>query len=605
MPIIPKSVIEGFKENPFVSALGRLFRDPEGYRVTRDNSSMTGFSGLSPEESEFMKYVQKLYSIDPARTAKYVDFESFDEDNPHASRALDVFASLITQGEVEEDETTTFRVVTNNKQQEKIFEEFEKRTNLKGKIFSKVRTACKYGISPQEIVFSPYIGISRINPIHPKTFKIQDENRSIQDQEYPYVQLDESGKIYAKFKDFQILPLSVDSDEHRYYGRSILDPVRKTLKIIDVLETTLAFREINRAAQKWLWLVDCTGLDQESAASYCRKMMSTYAGKVKVVDSNGQLNLSRSPLNDMGDVALPTYKDGAQVDIRALTKDQSSASLTVVQHFMSKFFGGIGIPSYYFSYEGAKQVRNASALTYNDVLLARIVYRYQSRIIADLWDMYKHESEFHGIEDEDFKIVLPLISTVDDLRRYQIMNLKIQVATALRTQLKLVDDEWIYNFLKFANKDVTKFKKFRNLVGAEEKKMMELAAQGVFIQPITTSGNSEDSPYHIDLPELQSASQLAQAETQSYISQTYQQVPSPDSVPTQGESIIPGKSIFSKLNRNGNVSIEERQLIQARLNSERTFQALLQSVRVKSILDDISVLGKMRLEHDEKVSRIN
>lgn len=516
-------------------------------------------SAASTSQQEFMDFIRQKMDVANTRGAKYHDYDKLD-DQPLTSRALDIYASLITQGEVDEDETSSsFQIVAENPRQQKIFQDFETRLNLKHRLHSLVRTLCKYGMNPQEVVFKEFVGVERMRYIPAKLFKITDERLDIKGQEFPYSEIDDNGSTVQKFREFQIAAFRLDTDESRLYGRSLLEPVRRTSKIIDVLETALAFRELNRAMQKWLWLVDSTGLNPEEASAYVSRMMNQHQ-KPRYIDNTGNLNLSRNPMTDMGDIGLPVYKDGANVDIKPLASDSGTGNLGVINHFLAKFFGGIGIPGHYFSFNINNSPRLATAYTYDDIMLARSVYKYQSALISTMYDVYLHESQFHGIEDDSFKLILPVMGTVDDLRKYQIMNLKIQIAQTLRINANLVDDDWVFKFLKFDKPDVAKFKSFRAVVRSEEQLKMQAAADGVFVSPTTTMGNPGDSPFDV-------VTMAARQEAQGFAGGA----PPPP-------------------------AIGEQMLIQEKLQSERTFQELVRSQGIRNTLDDIYSFSKWRLQ---------
>ena len=571
--------------NDYANFLGGLFNANQGLQKGRD-SQTPPVETQGAEEGQLVTWMQSLMSSASTRKAKYSDYDTLD-DEPLPGRALDVYASLITQGEIEEgEESTSFNAVTKNSKQGKLFEEMEIRTNLKGKLFRMARSMCKYGMNPQEVVFKEFVGIKKLRSLDPVSFRLANERLDVEDSEYPYILTNmDTGEVKAKFKSFQVLWLRLMDDESRLYGKSILDTVRKTSKVVDVLENSIAFRELNRAIQKWLWLVDSTGLNPEEATKYVEKVMRKHQ-KPKYIDYKGQLNLSRTPLTDMGDIGLPVYKEGAPVDIRPLAADRASASLEVLQHFANKFFGGVGIPNYYFSQEGARQIRSASALSYTDILLAKCVFRFQSAITSELYDMYLHESQFHGIDDGDFKLVFPVMGTVDEMMKYQILNLKVQIANTLRVNMKMVDDEWVYTFLKFAQKDLKKFNAFRSMVRGEEKFMLQASADGVFVQPIMTMGNPGDSPFDIITPVMR----------QEFQPQPPQQAG--PGMPSQGESLLVNHDeVVSAASHS--MEAAQMQVMQERLRSERTFQALLDDIKVRNLADNIAELSKFRMVNED------
>ena len=580
-----------FLDNLFVSGdEGRLPGKTTETAVNGSASSQNGSSG------DFMDFIKNELSVKGSRKAKYSDFDELDQ-SPLPSQALNIYASLVTQGEIEEgEESSTYRVVTKNQKQKEIFEDMENRTDIKRQLFGKVRSACKYGISPQEVVFKQFHGITKFQLIKPSSFHYTNPDGST-DTEYPYSQRGPMGEELAKFKKFQVCNFVIDGDESRIYGKSVLETIRKTSKIIDLLETSMAFRELHKAMQRWLWKIDSTGLDPQSAFEYSHKVMARH-NKPRYIDANGNLNLARTPIADQSDIALPTYKDGADVGIEGLPRDNVAPSLEVLQHFMSKFFGGIAIPNYYFSFEGKRQIRSVSALTYTDILLARIVFRLQSAITSPMWDVYNNESQFHGIEDDDFKLVFPVIGTVDELIRYQILNLKVTIANQLRVNMRMVDDDWVYSFLKFSEQDATRLKGFRELVKKNENQMIQDAADGVFIQPVTTWGvEGEDSAFDVITPAIRQMIDSGQlGEGQKEIIRAV-----PGKIPAginEKDSILPRhKEVIDAASHK--VEAAQMRLIQERMNSERTFQALLADSKISKALEDINELAKMRLGHDD------
>lgn len=584
-------------DSGFVSVLSSIFDFPNKLLGRERTSEHLPQKNANEQQKQLLDFLKNQFEVKGSRKAKEKDYHELDAQ-PLPSRAIDIYASLITQGELEKgEESSTYEVVTKNPQQAQVFDQMEVRTNLKQSLYSKVRTSCLYGFGPQEVVFAQFRGISKIKPIRPTHSLEYTDPGGDMDVDFPFKQVNDQGKNVAEFKKFQILPLKIGGDETRLYGKSILETVRKTTKIIDVLENSMAFRELNRAVQRWLWLIDSSGLTPDDAFNYVNRVMRQHL-KPRYVDYRGNLNLSRSPLTDMSDIALPVQKDGAPVDVRPLPTDKAKSSLDVLQHFMAKFFGGIGIPNYYFSFEGARQVRSVSALTYTDILLARLIFHHQSSITSPMWDMYYNESLFHGIEDDSFKLVFPILGTVDEMMRYQILKLKVDIANTLRVNLKMVDDDWVYNFLKFAQKDVERLRAFRLVVGQQEQNMLQRAADGVLIQPVVTWGNDPDPFDVITAVDRQFFTQGQPPPAESSNGNVTRIKPTiPNGIPRRDSILMDTQSVVDASKRQ--VANAEMQLVQERLKSERTFQELLNNLEIRNTLENVNTLVAWKTQHDD------
>ena len=384
--------------------------------------------------------------LDPKRIAKYKDYDLMDTEDPELSSALDIYADNATKGESETD--VVIKIMSDNQTVVNVLEEVIDNTKLNSELWSIMRNLAKNGDEFEEIVVQSDKEIHRLKYLdHSKMVVVEDEWGRL-DSEYPYVQKDELEREVAKFEHWQVIHFQLNKDRGSKYGvdGSVLAPIRKLFKQLSMLEDSVVLARLTRAIQRYAYLVDTEGIEPgEPTLEYVDEVMERMKKRRTIDPKTGKMDLDYNPMSLEEDVFIST-KDGSNANVKVLQGATNLGVLADVEYFRNKKFAGVKVPKAYLSHE--KDVRARAMITEQDVQFARTVRRLQLAVIKGLHKFFDFALMTRGIDPNavEYEIQLPILSTIDELRLWQVKQLKANVALILHRDLK-ISLHWILTHL--------------------------------------------------------------------------------------------------------------------------------------------------------------
>jgi intein/homing endonuclease len=239
-------------EKPFYQRLTQLFRSGPSIRrkvtgqntkayydksVVQTNLGYYGGNGYKRESSPFS--VLGSYGLID-RIARYSEFVEM-QYQPEINTALDVYADETTSGD---EKGNCFHVFSNNRDIQRILEElFYGTMNIEGDLRRWVRNMITYGDFFLYLEVQPDVGVFHVEPIMVSNI----ERQQFFDPEDPYAvrfKLIQSNKILENWQvaHFRI----VNNDLMMPYGTSLLEPVRRTWRVLSMLEDAMLLYRIVR-----------------------------------------------------------------------------------------------------------------------------------------------------------------------------------------------------------------------------------------------------------------------------------------------------------------------------------------------------------------------
>jgi len=401
------------------------------------------------------EWYQEQVQLEHSRHAKYRDYDLMDAEDPVLNSALDVYADNATKGDSDEDEV--IEIVSDDNLVVEILNEVRDRLNLDAETWSIARAVAKYGDNFEEVVVYPDLEVHRLKHLPPEEMVVRTDKYGRLDPEAPYEQIrPDTGTVVARFKEWQILHFKLKRNRRSKYGvdGSVLYPVRKVFKQLTMMEDALVIARLTRAQQRYGFLIDVDGIEAgQPTLDYLNKVRDMMK-KRRIIDPvTGRMDLKYNPLSMEEDLFVGV-RSNSKADVKVLQGATNLGQLGDVEFFQNKLFAGIKVPKAYLGFE--RDVNAKATLTEQDVQFARSVRRIQLVIIEQYRKLFDFVLAVRGIDPTtvEYTVKLPVISTIDELRMWQVKKLKADVAKVLRREVG-VSLRWILqNLLELSDDDI-------------------------------------------------------------------------------------------------------------------------------------------------------
>lgn len=434
--------------------------------------SGSGFGAGLTRDTGFW-YDQQM-QVDKRRIAKYKDYDLMDTEDPELASALDIYADNATKGESETD--VVINIISKDQSVITALNEVIKDLKLNTELWSITRELVKNGDCFEEVVAYDDGELHRLKHLDEnKMVVIQDEWGRL-DSEYPYQQKGDTNQTVAKFEDWQIIHFKLKKDRKSTYGvdGSVLAPIRKLYKQLAMLEDSLVLARLTRAIQRYAYLIDTEGIESgDDTLEYLDKVMERMK-KRRTIKPDGSMDLDYNPMSMEEDIFISTKSD-SKANVKVLQGATNLGQLADVEYFRNKKFAGVKVPKAYLSHE--KDVRARAMITEQDVQFARTVRRVQLAVIAGLKKLFNQALSLRDIDPNrvEYEIQLPLLSTIDELRMWQVKQLKANVCRLLHKELN-ISIHWILrNLLDYDEDEVQEIIKYMEDENSLDNKVIDQA----------------------------------------------------------------------------------------------------------------------------------
>jgi len=229
------------------------------------------------------------------------------------------------------------------------------------------------------------------------------------------------------FEDFQIAHFSLVSEgEKMPYGRSVLDPVRKLWKQLQLAEDALLVYRLVRAPERRMFFIDVGNTDTLDVRQYIEKMKAELK-KSQVVDSQGRINMKFNLITFEEDFFIPVRGDKTGTRVETLPGATNLGDIADIEYLQNKLFTGIKVPKTYLNYGEA--LPGGSTLSQADLRFARTINRFQEAVILELRNIANIHLKMLGFDDDinNFTLTLTNPSTQQELLKLETMKARLDV----------------------------------------------------------------------------------------------------------------------------------------------------------------------------------
>jgi hypothetical protein len=327
--------------------------------------------------------------------------------------------------------------------------------NVDFNLWPWIRNMCKYGDMYLKLDITEKYGVTNVTPI--SAYEIwREEGTKPEKPEYTIFWHDTSmtqtpgfsaGGKKIKLEAYEIAHFRLISDTNFLpYGRSMVEPARKTWKQLTLMEDAMMLHRIMRAPSKRIFRIDIGNIPPTEVDSY----MNTVINKMKKVpyidEASGQYNLKFNMQNMMEDFYLPVRGGQSGTEVSELPGLEGPA-IDDVEYLKSRMMAALRVPRAFLGYD--EGLDGKATLAAMDVRFSRTIERLQRIFVSELTKIAIVHLYSQGFKDEalvDFTITLNNPSTIAEQEKLQIWEQKIGLSEGFK-QSRMVSQEWIYEHI--------------------------------------------------------------------------------------------------------------------------------------------------------------
>jgi len=397
------------------------------------------FSKLRKTNVNFGYGTPAMQNFSYNKNELYTDYESMDSD-AIISSALDIYSDESTMKN-EFDQVLT--ITCQNENVQKILHNlFYDICNIEFNLWPWVRNMCKYGDFFLKLDIAEGYGVVNVVPL--SSYEMTREEGEDPQDPYKVIFKQDGQGGNIEYQNFEIAHFRLLSDANFLpYGKSMIEPARKTWKQLTMMEDAMMIHRIMRAPEKRIFKIDVGNIPPNEVDQYMQAIIDKMK-KVPYVDqTTGEYNLKFNMQNMMEDFYLPTRGGESGTGIESVQGLDFNA-IDDIEYLKNKMMSALRVPKAFLGYD--EQVEGKATLAAEDIRFARTIERLQRIAVSELTKIAIVHLYTQGFKDEDlvnFELNLTTPSTVYEQEKISIWQEKIRLATDIQ-QSKLLSDEWIY-----------------------------------------------------------------------------------------------------------------------------------------------------------------
>lgn len=442
------------------------------------------------EVNSFSSYDSMLKA--PSNRKKlYSELEKMDLKSGLISSCLDMYADNATQSE--DGEIVKFASL--NKAILKPIDKMKTGLKLNSEMYSILRTSIHLGEDFEEIILDSDLNFRKLKNI---TGSQMQRKEDIFGRTLEFIQTANNGSK-VNFKPWEIVHFRNKKYRNYKYGISYLLPVVDDYKRFEMMKDGLVIHRLSRSPLRYVYYVDTEGLNMDDRLEYL-KLVKQMTKKRRVTDpASGKMNLNSNPLSMDEDIHLAVTKD-SKSDVKVL-QGYGQVYMADILFVLDCVLAGLKIPKSHTPFGSDNQ---KSVLTEQDVQYAKNVRRVQYIGVNGVREMADFSLTLAGmntdrIEDNvknGYKAIFPKLSTVDELRVWQVEQLKAQVSQTLKSSTN-IPNAFIYSeFLNFSEEKIKRLNAMEEeeYAKSQERYAKELENEQALYNkniPPPTSSNSD------------------------------------------------------------------------------------------------------------------
>jgi hypothetical protein len=438
------------------------------------------------------------------RIQLYTDYEAMDTESIIAS-ALDIIADESTLKN-EAKEVIQIRSADENIQRI-LYNLFYDVLNIEFNLWMWVRNMCKYGDFYLHLEIAEQFGIYNVTPLSVYDM-VREEGMDPQNPSYVCFKIDpmviaagginsrvkdRDGKI--KFENYEIAHFRLLADANYLpYGRSYIEPARKTYKAYVLMKDAMLLHRITRAPEKRVFYVDIGNLPPNEVDGYMEKLKNKMKKTPLMDHQTGEYNLRYNMMNVMEDFFIPQRGANSNTKIDTL-KGLEYNAIDDVNFLRDEMLAALKVPKAFFGFE--KDLTGKATLAAEDIRFARTVERIQRIVLSELYKMalvHLYTQGYDGAALSNFELSLTTPSIIYEQEKIALWKEKIALAKDMQ-DTKLLPSDFIYDSVFQFSED--QYDEMRDLVIEDMKRTFRLGQIENEGNDPARSGKSYGTPHDL------------------------------------------------------------------------------------------------------------
>lgn len=402
-----------------------------------------GDSPYAVERQSLSAWAFEKMRLEAGRFAAYRDYDLMDAEQPEVSAALDVISEFATQSD--DPKIITFHIQSEDEKLADYLMEKVKLLHLDKACTPTAREIVKYGCTFWEIVADKQGEVSAVKPLPPATV-IRNEDKWGVLKVGAFTQIDpKTQQTVASFATWQIVHGRYNKIHGRLYGSSLLEPARKIYKQLQLMEDGMVVARLYRSHARYMFQIPVEGMSAVQADKYLKEKKTEMRKRTRYNPASGKVEMFDSPITADEDFFIGVRKEGVSADVKMIQGQGGLNDIADIEYLQNKLFAVLKVPKALMGFE--RDINAKATLTEQDINFARMLRRIQQVVSDMIRETLRRIMITDGIDPEkvqEWTVVLPPVSTTDDLRQWQIEALKANVALVYGQKLPIVDKEYIY-----------------------------------------------------------------------------------------------------------------------------------------------------------------
>jgi len=395
------------------------------------------------------------------RLSLYTDYELMDEDSIISS-ALDIYADEST---LKNEYGNVLTINTENEKVQKVlYNLFYDVLNIEFNAWPWVRNMCKYGDLYLKMDITETVGVTNaqamspyemyrnegVDPSNPELVEfVHDPSMGGQ------VGQSKPGGAQTKYGNYEVAHFRLLNDMNFLpYGKSMIEPARKTYKQLTLMEDAMLIHRIMRAPEKRIYKIDIGNIPPAEVDTYMQRVINQMKKTPYIDPKTGQYNLRFNMANMMEDVYLPVRGGNTGTEIDTMS-GMEFGGIDDVDYLKQRMFAALKIPKAFLGYE--EGVEGKATLAAQDVRFARTVERIQRIFISELTKVAMVHLYSQGFTEQDlvdFDLSLTNSSTIHEQEKIELWQSKLDLISSIKDG-RIISEEWAYkNILNMTEEEM-------------------------------------------------------------------------------------------------------------------------------------------------------
>ena len=383
------------------------------------------------------------------RLQLYTDYEVMDEDSIISS-ALDIYADEST---LKNEYGNVLTIKTENDKVQKVLNNlFYDVLNIEFNAWPWVRNMCKYGDLYLKLDITEKVGVTNCIPISAYEMfreegldpKNPDLVRFTHDPSMGGQTSNSPNSTKTMYENYEVGHFRLLNDMNFLpYGKSMVEPARKTYKQLTLMEDAMLIHRIMRAPEKRIYKIDIGNIPPNEVDTYMQRVINQMKKTPYIDPKTGQYNLKFNMSNMLEDVYLPVRGGNSGTEIDTMS-GMEFGGIDDVEYLKARMFAALKIPKAFLGYE--EGVEGKATLAAQDVRFARTIERIQRIFVSELTKIAMVHLYSQGFTEEelvDFDLSLTNSSTIHEQEKIELWSQKLGLIDSIKSG-RVISEEWAY-----------------------------------------------------------------------------------------------------------------------------------------------------------------